>query len=104
MAYISGTSVKLNEPINIGTLLYAPPEIICGRLKSILHCIDIWSIGVILYYLVFAEYPFKGQTQVELKESIRDCKYIFPKPISDELKNLLSQIFVEDITKRITLD
>ena len=27
---------------------------------------DIWSLGVIIYYLLFKEYPYNGETELQL--------------------------------------
>jgi serine/threonine protein kinase len=34
------------------------PEILAE--KDYDKCVDVWSIGVILFYMLFADYPFKG--------------------------------------------
>jgi len=34
------------------------PEILAERPYD--KCVDIWSIGVILFYMLFGDYPFKG--------------------------------------------
>jgi serine/threonine protein kinase len=43
---------------NCGTESYMAPEILsCHRYDK---QADIWSLGVLLYYLLFGEFPFKG--------------------------------------------
>ena len=42
----------------VGTPKYMPYEMVNGG-TSIDHRIDIWCLGVVLYVLLFAEFPFK---------------------------------------------
>lgn len=50
--------VEMTANSNCGTQNYMAPEI----LKSIPYGqeVDIWSMGVLLYYMFFGEFPFKG--------------------------------------------
>ncbi|KAH7286790.1 hypothetical protein KP509_32G022900 [Ceratopteris richardii] len=60
----------------ICTFTYAAPEIIQAARNREEHCVDekgdIWSLGVLLYLLVFWRLPFAGDTPKELLNSMRD--------------------------------
>lgn len=43
---------------NCGTTLYMAPEVMAHLPYD--HKADIWSTGVVLYYMLFGEYPFKN--------------------------------------------
>ncbi len=43
---------------NCGTEIYMAPEILSGQ--SYGKQADIWSLGVLFYYLLFGNFPFKG--------------------------------------------
>lgn len=45
---------------------------------------DIWALGVTLYEMLFACVPFRGKTELELRQEIEKGVLVFPenKPIS----------------------
>ena len=52
-------------------LVLSPEEIERGKnsIKS-----DIWSLGIIIYYMLFNEYPYKGDTEFQLNNDIHSNK------------------------------
>jgi serine/threonine protein kinase len=70
LAYLSGTGVPFQEALNVGTLLYAAPEIILCQLKTVNKSVDVWGLGVMLYLMVFGEYPFYGVSEKEILTNI----------------------------------
>ena len=88
-----------------GTLYYMPPEIV-NKQKYIPFYSDIWSLGVLLYAMLFGKFPFKSNKEEKLFELINEAKLIFPSNIevSDEAKNLLNKIIVIKPSKRISLE
>ena len=48
-----------------GTPVYMAPEVLAGQPASV--CSDVYSVGVLLYYLVTAAYPVEGQTMAEVR-------------------------------------
>lgn len=47
-----------NAGTNCGTEIYMAPEILSGKPYG--KQADVWSLGVLFYYLLFADFPFKG--------------------------------------------
>ena len=86
----------------IGTLYFISPEIIKGSYTE--KC-DIWSLGVILYYLLCGYPPFVGANDVQLIQSIVESKVTFPssewKNISDNAKDLIKHMLCPE-KKRIS--
>ncbi|KAL4478935.1 hypothetical protein ABPG72_019372 [Tetrahymena utriculariae] len=88
---------------------YAAPEVLQGKQYG--YKVDIWSLGVILYKMIFGSLPFEGSSQTKLIKKIQDlCQGGFqiskaPKKktqdISIGLIKLFKEIFVIDYQKRI---
>ena len=88
---------KISEMV--GTPAYMAPEILENKGYSLE--VDIWSLGVIMYYLIIGKLPFNKKNQ----EDIKSVSYTFPKKaiISRAAKNLIEQILVKDPKERPSL-
>jgi serine/threonine-protein kinase len=68
-----GTGIDINEqaavtePQIAGTPLYLAPEVIDHEPPSIGS--DLYSVGVLLYFLVTADYPVRGRTLAEIRQA-----------------------------------
>ena len=51
-------SVEEATKSHCGTPNFMAPEILAGKAYD--KQVDIWSLGVLLFYMLFADYPFKG--------------------------------------------
>ena len=85
---------KISEMV--GTPAYMAPEILENMGYSLE--VDIWSLGVIMYYLIIGKLPFNKQNQEDIKRA-------FPKKaiISRAAKSLIEQILVKDPKERPSL-
>jgi len=69
----------------LGTPLYMDPLILkCITSGNYFHIsydnkIDIWSIGIITYFILMGNLPFIGHTCDDLFKTIKERKYILPK-------------------------
>ena len=69
----------------IGTPFYMDPKILHGYLlekneKKYLYNkkVDIWSIGIMTYYLLLGVFPFKAENYENLIENIENKEFFFP--------------------------
>lgn len=67
---------------------------------------DIWSLGVIMYALLYGRPPFETNDVKKTYKRIKECQYTFNDEInvSHNAKNLISRIMIVDPSKRLTLD
>ena len=88
---------KISE--RVGTPAYMAPEILENMGYSLE--VDIWSLGVIMYYLIIGKLPFNKPNQ----EDIKRVSYTFPKKaiISRAAKSLIEQILKKDPKERPSL-
>ena len=85
-----------------GTINYLSPELIRGQMIKEL---DEWACGILMYHLLVGRFPFDGNTEDEIFDSIQekplDLNIDELKNISDECKDLISQLLERNVTKRI---
>jgi serine/threonine protein kinase len=84
-----------------GSPLYMPPEIF--SLQPHDRSVDVWSLGVCLYYMVTDTFPFSAESYTELEEKVLFDDINFPvnMGISDNLQDLLRRLLVKDPIRRI---
>ena len=83
--------------VNSGLNFYAP-ELLSG--ENFNYKVDLWSIGAILYSLYYNEYPYKGNTQVEVFVEIQKNK-LKKSNKNEEFNDLISKLLVIDPESRI---
>jgi cGMP-dependent protein kinase len=92
----------------IGTPYFMAPEILKGKKYS--YSCDYWSVGVLVYYLFYGDYPFgnKNSQPVDIYQEIinkeiefRDCKKSEFSEIELNLQKFISCLLEKDENKRI---
>ena len=77
----------------IGTSIYCSPEVVNNLYDE--RC-DEWSCGVLMYILLSGVAPFTGETEEEIFEKIKECKYDFTPPpfkkVSKNCKDLIRRL------------
>ena len=77
------------------------PEVLLDRL--ITQKCDLWSLGIIIYYLLFKEYPYNGRNEINLIKEITSGK-ILKKCENEELNDLMNKMLTFDVNERISWD
>ncbi len=80
-----------------GTLEYCSPEVLEGNPYEGPE-LEVWSLGILLYILVFGENPF-----FNAEETIR-CQLLPPFEVSGECLSLIKRVLEKDPKKRLKLD
>ncbi|XP_003515635.1 sperm motility kinase X [Cricetulus griseus] len=75
-----------------GNIEYCAPELFSDK-EYDAKAVDIWSMGVVLYSMVMASFPFKAKTYSEMKEEMLDPKYHLPHTLSQNIANITVQLF-----------
>lgn len=84
----------------LGTRNYMAPEIMNHQKYN--NKVDIWSLGVGLYRMVFGEYPFETKEIEGLKKGKNSISFdVKGVDCSDALKDLIKNMLVIDPEKRI---
>lgn len=73
-----GLATRISKPngalySTCGTANYFSPEML--NKEGYAYEVDIWCVGVIMYFLLAGEAPFRGTTIAELFEKIKTCQY-----------------------------
>ena len=101
----------INLPL-IGTCYYMSPEVLRKETIPVEYAskIDVYSIGVLLYFLAFCDYPFKlkdvgNKDYPQILKNVENNDLEFPKDyeISKSFLNLLKNCLNKDISKRYSI-
>ena len=86
-----------------GSPCYAAPEMIKGVEYRGINT-DIWSSGIILYLMLCKQFPFNDKNNSKLYQKILSGKFNIPNNLSDEAKDLITNLLKVKPEERIKLD
>ena len=75
------------------TSLTMSPEVLKGENDLIGYKSDIWSLGIIIYYMLFKEYPYNGQTEMQIIQEINK-KNKLKSSDNQELDDLINKMLI----------
>lgn len=88
--------------LHCGTPNFMAPELLEKVVKYSTTCVDIWALGVTLFYLCEGRYPFKGYDEKDLFRSIRLGKYEFKKIQNESIMEIISEMLDPNPKTRAT--
>ncbi|CAI5441237.1 unnamed protein product [Caenorhabditis angaria] len=102
-----GFSCLVQKNTNLETFCgsppYAAPELF--RDKSYVgELVDVWALGVLLYFMLVGVTPFRGETVAELKTIIMTGQFQIPEYVTLLANHLLSAMLQTDVTKRADIE
>ena len=86
-----------------GTPNYMPPEIAFKK-PYIGQKADLWSLGVLVYKMFCADFPFKGKNEKELYKAIKKGKFIMASYTPDYIKKIIVNMIDLDPNKRLSCE
>lgn len=85
-----------------GSPPYAAPELFSDE-SYIGPLVDVWALGVLLYFMVSGSMPFKAQTVSSLKKLIIEGEYLMPDFISRDCSRVIRGLLQHEPIKRISI-
>jgi len=85
-----------------GSPPYAAPELFCDD-NYYGALVDIWALGILLYFMVVGILPFRADTVGKLKKCILEGSYTIPSFVSDSCRSLVCGILHRNPTSRLTI-
>uniref|UniRef100_A0A3Q0QZ02 non-specific serine/threonine protein kinase n=1 Tax=Amphilophus citrinellus TaxID=61819 RepID=A0A3Q0QZ02_AMPCI len=114
--YTSGSCVKVgdfgfstlsrrDETLNTfcGSPPYAAPELFRDEHYVGIY-VDIWALGVMLFFMVTGTMPFRADTVAKLKRCIMDGAYVIPTWVPEACQRLIRGILQPIPTDRCTVE
>ena len=98
--YSNNEKIKLEQ---LGDQNYLSPEIWSEK-TCFPEMADIWSSGVLLYYLLIGQLPFKGINNFDLQKKIMGAEFPLPLNISKNFQDFFKNIFEPKIDARFNLE
>lgn len=86
-----------------GSPFYIAPEIYRYTYHD--YRIDIWSLGVCLYYMIYGKYPYLGKNKKQVMDAVLNNPLVLPPTpiVSKRIAHLLRGMLNKDMTKRFSL-
>lgn len=86
-----------------GSPPYAAPELFANNCYHG-ELVDIWAMGVMLYYMLSGIMPFRGETIPLLKKKILDDKYVVLEFLTPECQELIAGLLTKDPETRFVME
>ena len=83
-----------------GTPHYIAPELL--KKENHNHSVDFYSLGIILYQIIYNRFPFDAQSELDIYKSAIESTFNFPPSdyFSQDLINVVKKLLDKDVEKR----
>ncbi|KAL3102038.1 hypothetical protein niasHS_003447 [Heterodera schachtii] len=85
-----------------GSPPYAAPELFRDQ-SYIGPMVDIWALGILLYFMLVGVTPFRGETVSDLKRNILDGSFYIPEYVSTFAQHSISRMLEMDVSRRANI-
>ena len=86
-----------------GSPPYAAPELFADNCYQG-ELVDIWAMGVMLYYILSGIMPFRGETIPQLKAKILEGKYDMPEFLTPVCQDLIAGLLIKEPEERFVME
>ena len=86
-----------------GTLFTMAPEVLKDEKELINSKSDIWSLGILIYYMLNKEYPYNGRGEYQILKEIESNETL-KLSNDDKLNDLINKMLKININERISWD
>ena len=86
-----------------GSPPYAAPELFQDK-QYVGTKVDIWALGILLYFMLTAKMPFNGDTIPSLQKDIVKGQFSFPSQLSTDSRTLIQGILTQNPAERYNID
>ncbi|EDO41944.1 predicted protein [Nematostella vectensis] len=86
-----------------GSPAYISPDVLSGAPYSG-KASDMWALGVVLYTMLYGQFPFYDSVPHELFRKIKSAEFVIPSdsPVSENTKSLIRLLLMLNPLKRLT--
>ena len=111
MSTVLSSTQELLHEYSAGTPAYRPPEMCQGQGFSG-QAADVWSLGVTMYFLLYAQLPFWGSSEMLLAQSIIDKELVFPdeseavtvEPVDAGCQRFIARMLEKEPRRRVSVE
>ena len=83
-----------------GTAYYIAPELLKKETHN--HSVDFYSLGIILYQIIYNQFPFTSKNELEIYKAAIEDEFSFPQfdDFSNELIAITRKLLEKDVSQR----
>jgi len=86
-----------------GSPPYAAPELFKDE-SYIGKYVDIWALGILLYFMLTGGMPFRAENVSKLKKCILEGTYRIPQYLSEQAADIMRKILIEKPESRLSME